>query len=51
VEELKSPHRPARSGDLRSSREGFVMLDIVVLAIGFAFFGLCLAYTAACDRL
>jgi hypothetical protein len=35
-------HRPARS---------FVMLDILVMAIGFGFFGLFFAYTAACDGL
>jgi hypothetical protein len=29
----------------------FVMLDILVMAIGLGCFGLFLAYTAACDRL
>ena len=29
----------------------FVMLDIVMVAIGIGFFGLCFAYTNACDRL
>jgi hypothetical protein len=27
------------------------MMDFIVLAIGFAFFGLCFAYSVACDRL
>jgi hypothetical protein len=31
--------------------ESFVMLDILVMAIGFGFFGLLFAYTAACDHL
>jgi hypothetical protein len=29
----------------------FVMLDVLVMAIGFGFFGLFFAYTAACDGL
>jgi hypothetical protein len=33
------------------SAKGFAMLDIVMMAIGFAFFGLMIAYTVACDRL
>jgi hypothetical protein len=28
-----------------------LMLDFVAMALGFGFFGLCLAYTLACDRL
>jgi hypothetical protein len=33
------------------SARGFVMLDLVMMAIALAFFGLMLAYSVACDRL
>jgi hypothetical protein len=34
----------------RKARES-EMFDVILLAIGFAFFALCIAYTAACEKL
>jgi SNF family Na+-dependent transporter len=31
--------------------EGFRMLDVVMVAMGLAFFALSVGYTVACDRL
>jgi hypothetical protein len=31
--------------------EGWLMLDVVMLAIGLGFFALSVGYTIACDRL
>jgi hypothetical protein len=44
-------HARLRPGQRGTTARGFNMLDIIMLAIGFAFFGLSLAYTSACDRL
>jgi hypothetical protein len=40
----------ARTADVRAARS-IPMLDVIVLAIAFAFFALSVGYTIACDRL
>jgi hypothetical protein len=40
----------AASADVRAARS-IPMLDVIVLAIAFAFFALSVGYTIACDRL
>jgi hypothetical protein len=34
-----------------SSERSIAMMDVIVLAIGFAFFALSIGYVFACDRL
>jgi hypothetical protein len=40
----------AQTADVRAARS-ILMLDVIVLAIAFAFFALSVGYTIACDRL
>jgi hypothetical protein len=43
-----APCGPCHAG--RTARES-EMLDAVLLAVGFAFFALCIGYVAACEKL
>jgi hypothetical protein len=36
---------------LRRKQGAFLMLDILMLALGFGFFALAIGYTYACERL
>jgi hypothetical protein len=40
-----------RRDNFRSRRQEHQMLDLIMLAIGIAFFALSVGYTIACDRL
>ena len=50
-----APHHPYTSGKAirlaRFQRTEHLMLDVVMLALGLAFFALAVGYTYACERL
>jgi hypothetical protein len=45
------PHRQTRMIDAKSFARSKQMLDVIMVALGFAFFAVSVGYTIACDRL